>query len=403
MLEFQEVSGGITAPVGFRAGGSHCGIKKNGNPDLALLFSERPAAIAGMFTRNIFKSAAVLYSQRIVRYGVARAVVVNSGNANAATGARGERDAEAMAEAAAESLGISSDQVAVASTGTIGVLLPIDRIKKGIGELSRRLDAAGGEISAQAIMTTDTFPKSIAVTVPLSTGKITIGGMAKGAGMICPDMATMLAFVTTDAAVELSLLSRALREAVETTFNSITVDGDGSTNDTILILANGASGTPAIDRVSDDYRLFCSALEHVCAELAKMLVRDGEGATKLVEVNVGGAERKMDAEKIAKTIANSLLVKTAIFGSDANWGRIMAAAGRAGVALDPGRIEIRLGDLLMFEKGSPVPFDEDRAKRLLSEKEIQLHVNLGMGGESATVYTCDLTYDYIKINASYRT
>jgi glutamate N-acetyltransferase/amino-acid N-acetyltransferase len=381
----------------------HCGIKKNGAPDLAMIFSEKPAHVAGVLTRNLFKSAAVQYTRRVLDGGILRAVVINSGNANAATGEQGRRDAEAMARTTAECLGVAPEQVAVASTGVIGVLMPIDRIEKGIRKLSGSLHSAGGDAAAQAIMTTDTFAKSVAIKAPLSSGEITIAGMTKGAGMIAPDMATMLAFVTTDAAIEASLLLKMLREIADATFNSVTVDGDNSTNDTLLAIANGASGTPSIVEGSEDFRIFQAALEHVCAELSRMIARDGEGATKLVEIHVRGAKQKADASKMGKTIANSLLVKTAIFGCDANWGRIMAAAGRSGVALVPEKMEIRLGDLSLFKDGSPIPFDEEQAKRILSQKDVRITVDLHVGVESATVLTCDLSYDYVKINASYRT
>ncbi len=401
MSKFESIAGGVTAAAGFRAGGMHCGIKKNGAPDLAILVSDTPANVAGVVTRNLVKSAAVLHTQRVLHNGILRAVVMNSGNANAATGQQGMRDAETMARTVAQILGAAPEEVAVASTGTIGVMLPMEKITKGIKKLSGALHQEGGDEAARAIMTTDTFPKSVALKVRLSAGEIIIGGMAKGAGMICPDMATMLAFVTTDAKVEPSLLTRALKEAVDGSFNSITVDGDGSTNDTLLLAANGASGV-SINTISNDYHIFCSALENVCSQLARMLIQDGEGATKLVEITVSGARRKPDAKKIAMTIANSLLVKTAIFGSDANWGRIVAAAGRAGVDFEPERMEVRLSDLLMFRNGVPVNFDEARAKQLLSEKEIPIVVDLHQGKESATVLTCDLSFDYIKINASYR-
>jgi glutamate N-acetyltransferase/amino-acid N-acetyltransferase len=397
------ISGGVTAPKGFLAGGISCGIKKTGAPDLAVIFSEEPAAAAAVFTRNLVKAAPVTYTREVVQNGVLQAVVINSGNANAVTGERGYEDAVAMARTTAESLHVIPQHVAVASTGTIGILLPIDKIEDGIRKLTGSLNRAGGDAAARAIMTTDTVPKSIAVRVPLSSGTITLGGMAKGAGMICPDMATLLAFLTTDAAIEGPSLSRALREVVDTTFNSITVDGDSSTNDTVLILANGASGTSSIDADSTDYGRFRDALEYVCAELARMLVRDGEGATKLIEVRVAGAKQKEAARTIAKTIANSLLVKTAIFGCDANWGRIMAAAGRAGVEFDPRRVEIRLDDVVMLKQGAPVAFDEDRAKEILGKDEVRIVMDLHEGSESAIFLTCDLSYDYVKINASYRT
>jgi glutamate N-acetyltransferase/amino-acid N-acetyltransferase len=402
-LEWIEIPGGVTAPAGFLAGGLHCGIKKNGNPDLAIIFSERPTTSAGMFTRNIVKAAPVLYSQKVMARTAARAIVANSGNANAVTGERGMLDAEAMARTAAASLGLAPDEVAVASTGAIGQPLPIEKVVAGIKTLAPSLSRAGGDDAARAIMTTDTHPKTVAIKTRLSKGEITIGGAAKGVGMICPDLATLLVFITTDARIEGAFLWRALRRAVEDTFNSMTVDGDMSTNDTVIAMANGASNAPVIDRLSDDYCSFHFALQHVCARLAEMLIKDGEGATKLIRVNVFGAVERTDAHKIAKTIANSMLVKTAIFGNDANWGRIIAAAGRAGVKIDPDIIDISLDDLVFLKAGRPQNFDETRARELLSKKELTLTVDLHSGSESATVLTCDLSYDYVKINASYRT
>jgi glutamate N-acetyltransferase/amino-acid N-acetyltransferase len=402
-VQFTEIEGGVTAPAGFLAGGLHCGIKKDGQPDLAIIFSERSAAVAGVFTRNLVKAAPVLYNQHVLKHGSARAIVVNSGNANAVTGKQGKVDAEAMARTAERCLGLAPLEAAVASTGVIGQTLPIDKIMKGIEKLAPMVSRDGGEQAARAIMTTDTFPKKVAIRVPLSRGEIVIGGMAKGAGMICPDLATMLVFITTDANVERECLHHTLRAAVEPSFNSITVDGDSSTNDTVLVLANGASNTAVIDDLSVDCPTFRAALHYVCMRLAEMIVRDGEGATKLARVTVTGAQNAAAARQIAKTIANSLLVKTAIFGNDANWGRIICAAGRAGVEFDPGKVDILLGDLIVLKEGSPWRFDETRAKELLSRNEVEITLILNAGGETATVLTCDLSYDYVKINASYRT
>ncbi len=403
MADFTEIQGGVAAPEGFLAGGLHCGIKKDGGLDLAIVHSERPAAIAGMFSKNLVTAAPVIYSKTVVENGLARSIVVNSGNANSVTGEQGMLDARTMAGKTAECLGVEPSEVAVASTGTIGVKLPIGTIVYGIGKLALSLSRDGGDDAARAIMTTDTFAKSVAVKVPLSGGEIVIGGMTKGAGMICPDMATMLAFVTTDAKVEPAFLSRALETAVETSFNSITVDGDCSTNDTVLLIANGAADSVAIDRLSEDYHAFRAGLRHVCGRLAEMIVRDGEGATSLVRIHVVGAIEWADARRIAKAIGNSLLVKTAIFGNDANWGRIIMAAGNAGVEIVPDVIDIRIGDIMMLEAGDPQDFDEARATELLSQKEVDITVDLHMGAESATVLACDLSYDYVKINASYRT
>ncbi len=403
MKDYTEIKGGVTAAKGFLAGGLHCGLKQDGEPDLAIIYSERPASIAGVFSKNRVRSATVPLSQKVAERGKARAIVANSGNANSVTGEQGERDAKKMAEMTAESLGIASGEVAVASTGTIGVQMPMDIIAAGISRLASALDVDGGDDAARAIMTTDTCVKSAAVRVPLSRGEITVGGMTKGSGMICPNMATMLAFITTDAEVESAILQRALAGAVETSFNSITVDGDCSTNDMVLVMANSAAGAAPIGESSEDYDIFYAALECVCHKLAEMIVRDGEGATTLVRIHVLGAVAKSDAHKVGKEIANSLLVKTAIFGNDANWGRIIMAVGNAGVEIGPDAIDIKLGDIIMLRAGTPMEFDEARATEILSQKEVDITVDLHMGTESATVLTCDLSYDYVKINASYRT
>jgi glutamate N-acetyltransferase/amino-acid N-acetyltransferase len=403
VANFTETKGGVSAPKGFLAGGLHCGIKKDGAPDLAIVFSERPAAAAATFSKNFVKAAPVHQSKKVLESGKARAVVVNSGNANSVTGEQGERDAETMAKTTAECLGVSPGEVAVSSTGTIGVTLPIDTIVEGIKQLVPIISAAGGDDAAKAIMTTDTFSKSIAVKVPLSTGAITIGGMTKGSGMIAPNMATMLAFITTDAEVESAQLRRALTSAVEVSFNSITVDGDCSTNDIVLLMANGAADAAPISEFSDDYHAFHAALVDVCSKLAEMIVRDGEGATTLVRIHVLGALEEADAQKVGMSIANSLLVKTAIFGNDANWGRIIMAAGNAGVEIDPDLIDIKIGNIVMLAAGSPQAFDEDEATAILSQKEVDITFDLHLGSESAKVLTCDLSYDYVKINAEYRT
>jgi glutamate N-acetyltransferase/amino-acid N-acetyltransferase len=385
------------------AGGLHCGIKKTNDFDLAIVYSEEKAAVAATFSKNFVKAAPVHQSKRVVDGGWARAVVVNSGNANSVTGEQGERDAETMAKTTAECLGVSASEVAVASTGTIGVPLPIDNVVEGIKQLAPAISPVGGNDAAKAMITTDTYAKSIAVAVPLSKGEITIGGMAKGSGMIAPNMATMLAFITTDAKVDSVLLWQALTSAVEVSFNSITVDGDCSTNDMVLIMANGVAEAAPINEFSADYYAFQSALEYVCLELAEMIARDGEGATTLVRIHVLGAITKEDAQTIAKSIANSLLVKTAIFGNDANWGRVIMAAGNAGIAINPNIIDIKFGDITMLNAGTPQPFDEEEASKLLSQEEVDITIDLHMGTEAATVLTCDLSYDYVKINAEYRT
>jgi glutamate N-acetyltransferase/amino-acid N-acetyltransferase len=403
LANFKEFQGSVTSPEGFLAGAIHSGIKKDGGLDLTIICSDRPASIAGVFSKNQVKSATVPLSQKVVEGVFGRAIVANSGNANSVTGEQGEKDARVMAITTAKALSISAHEVAVASTGTIGVHMPMDSIVDGIERLAPTLSPDGGDNAAKAIMTTDTCAKKVAVKVPLSVGEITIGGMAKGSGMICPNMATMLAFITTDAKIEPAFLSRALDAANKSTFNSITVDGDCSTNDMVLLMANGAADAAPIDELSGDYTRFFEGLRHVCAQLAEMIVRDGEGATTLVRIHVDGAVNEVDAQQVAKKIANSLLVKTAIFGNDANWGRIIMAVGNAGVTINPDIIDIRFGDIVMLEAGCPRQFDEEQATAYLSQKEIDITVDLNMGTESATVLTCDLSYDYIEINASYRT
>ncbi len=331
-----------------------------------------------------------------------RAIVANSGNANACNGERGMEDARAMAAAAAKALGVETEQVFVASTGVIGQPLAIDKVEAGIKQAASVLSIDGGEDAARAIMTTDTRKKERAVVVDINGVQVRIGGIAKGAGMIQPNMATMLAFITTDCAINEDLLQEALKEAVDESFNMITVDGDTSTNDTVIILANGQAGNPPIQEKDGAYSAFLAGLKDLTRELAKDIVRDGEGATKLVEVKVKGARDFAAARQVAKAIANSNLVKTAIFGCDANWGRIICAAGYSGVDFIPEQVDIYLGDEQVAAKGAGLPFDEDRAKKILEQDEVAITVDLHMGGGLATVWTCDLTYDYIKVNASYR-
>jgi glutamate N-acetyltransferase/amino-acid N-acetyltransferase len=399
----QSIAGGVTAPQGFLAGGIACGIKKDQKPDLALIYSEVPAQAAGIFTRNQVQAASVLLSKEHLQKGTAQAIIANSGNANACVGPDGAAVALAMATAAAQYLNIDPTAVLVASTGVIGVRLPVERIVASLTGRPQFLAPDGSRAAAQAIMTTDTFTKEVAVEIELAGYKTRIGGIAKGSGMIHPNMATLLGFITTDAAITSQLLQKAVAAVGKRTFNRITVDGDTSTNDTLIIMANGKAGNPLIEREDADYHLFREALEIVCLELAKMLVRDGEGATKLVEIKVTGAKTEAEAVQVGKSIATSSLVKTAIFGEDANWGRILAAAGYSGVALQLERIAIYLGDLLVCQGGVGLVFDENRAKQILAEKELLITVALGSGQSQASVWTCDLSYDYVKINGSYRT
>jgi len=396
------IPGGVTTPRGFRAAGVRAGIKANHGLDLALLVSDGPAQAAAVFTTNLALAAPVVVSrEHLARSGgTARAVIVNSGCANACTGDEGMQAARDMAAETARIVHCPAEQVLVASTGVIGVALPIDKIRDGLPAAFGALGADQGAMAARAIMTTDPFPKEAAAQVVIDGRDVTIGGMAKGSGMIEPMLATMLAFVTTDAAVPKTLLDRALREAVGDTFNAITVDGECSTNDCVMLLANGASGV-AIDEVS--YATFAAGLTAVCRELALGIVRGGEGATKLVTVMVKGAASSGEARKAAKAIANSLLVKTAIHGGDPNWGRLIAVAGRAGVAFELSRAAVMIGSTVLLENGRPHDEASPEAAEYLRGKDLTVSVDLGAGGASSTVWTCDLSAEYVRINADYRT
>jgi glutamate N-acetyltransferase/amino-acid N-acetyltransferase len=395
------IEGGVTAADGYVAAGCHCGIKSDSDvKDLALVFSERPATVAGVFTRNRMASACVTVSKKVVEKGSARAIVINSGCANTCTGAEGQRNAEEMARTAADKLDISPEEVVVASTGVIGAQLPVVKVCEGIEKLASELSREGGSDAAVGILTTDTRAKEVAVRLDLSTGPVTIGGMAKGAGMIMPNMATMLAFVTTDAAVDKESLQSALGDAVNRSFNRISIDGDSSTNDMVVVLANGDSANPLRGK---DVEAFEVGLALVCLKLALMIVEDGEGATKLVEIRVTGARDDVDAERAARTIGTSLLFKTALFGEDPNWGRIMMAIGMSGAAVEPDRVAVLLDDLQLVSGGVGTGYSEEDARALLAKKEISITVDLGMGPGETRFWTTDLSYDYIKINAEYHT
>jgi glutamate N-acetyltransferase/amino-acid N-acetyltransferase len=397
-----DIPGGVATARGFRAAGVKAGIKSNGNPDLALIVSDLPATAAAVFTTNKTLAAPVLVSQDHLKRsgGAVRAIVVNSGCANACTGAQGLANARATAAETARLVGCPVEQVIVGSTGVIGVGLPIARLLGGLPIAFEALGADQGPAAARAIMTTDLSPKEAARRLIIDGRDVAIGGMAKGAGMIEPMMATMLGFVTTDAAVPLALLDRALREAVDQTFNAITVDGDSSTNDCVVLLANGASGA-VVDETT--YALFRDGLTDVCRELALAIVRGGEGATKLVTINVTGAASSAEARRAAKVIANSLLVKTAIHGGDPNWGRLICAAGRAGVAFDPDRAAVTIGSLVLFKDGQPHDELAAAAAEYLKGSDLTVGVDLGSGDSASTVWTCDLSAEYVRINADYRT
>ncbi|MDR7608107.1 MAG: bifunctional glutamate N-acetyltransferase/amino-acid acetyltransferase ArgJ, partial [Armatimonadota bacterium] len=386
-LSWQRTSGGVTAPRGYLAAGVHCGIKQR-KPDLALLVSESPATVAGVFTTNRIKAAPVRWCQEVVRRGVARAVVVNSGNANACTGDRGWHDAQEMAERTAQALGIPAEQVLVASTGVIGVPLPMEALRRGIPLAVRSLSRSGDQ-AAEAILTTDAFPKTSAAVTTVGGVQVTVGGMAKGAGMIHPRLATTLCFLTTDAAVPAPVLRRALEHAVDESFNRITVDGDTSTNDTVLVLANGQAQAPPVEG-GEDLDRFTEALTAVAQDLARMVVRDGEGAQRLVEVVVEGARDQADAERAAFAVATSLLVKTMLHGGEPNWGRVVAAVGYSGAEVDERRVAVWFGDVQVVHCGVGVEGVFDRAAQALRRPEVLLRVDLGLGPGRARVWTCDL-------------
>jgi glutamate N-acetyltransferase / amino-acid N-acetyltransferase len=396
------IPGGVTTPRGFRAAGISAGIKAKAGLDLALLVSDTPAQAAAVFTTNLAVAAPVVVSkEHLARSGgTVRAIIVNSGCANACTGDEGLRVAREMAADTARLLNCPAEQVLVASTGVIGVSLPMEKIHRGLPVAFRSLGADQGPMAARAIMTTDPFPKEAAARITLGGKDVTIGGMAKGSGMIEPMLATMLGFVTTDAAVPKALLERALREAVNDTFNAITVDGECSTNDCVMLLANGAGGA-GVDEAT--YAGFVAGLTGVCRELALGIVRGGEGATKLVAVTVTGAASSDEARKAAKAIANSPLVKTAIHGGDPNWGRLIAVAGRAGVEFELSRAMVTIGTIVLFDHGRPHDECAPEAAEYLKGKDLTVSVDLGAGRAAATVWTCDLSAEYVRINADYRT
>lgn len=407
MVNYKSIPGGITAVPGFKASGIHAGLKRV-RKDIALIVSDVPAVGAGVFTSNKVKAAPLLFDMEQLKYPFFKAIVVNSGNANACTGEQGLADAKAMAVKTAEVVGCQTEEVLVSSTGVIGVKMPMEKVLKGIEKAAQELSSEGGSFAAEAIMTTDTFPKEISFKFVVDGQEISLGAMAKGSGMIHPNMGTMLGFITTDLAIDKELLQEALIKVTEKTFNMITVDGDTSTNDMVLILANGLAGNKPINSKEDPgYESFCEALNYACTFLAKEIARDGEGASKLLTVEVRSALTEQDARMAAKAVCSSSLVKTALFGEDANWGRIIAALGYSGAELDPNNVDIwiksQAGEEQVAAKGEGLPFDEEKARRILEEEEVFFIVELNMGKETATAWGCDLSYDYVKINGSYRT
>jgi glutamate N-acetyltransferase / amino-acid N-acetyltransferase len=393
-------SHGVAAAVGFAATGVECGVRGAGGKDLGLLYSGLPCETAAVFTRNALKGAPLVVTREAVEGGGVRAVVANSGIANAATGLGGIEDARAMQELAAGALGIRAAEVAVASTGVIGDRLPMDRISAGIRAAA---DELGGDGFAEAILTTDTRQKEAVAVVEVGGKTVTVGGTAKGSGMIHPNMGTMLAFLTTDAAVEKECLEETLRRATDRTFNRVTVDGDTSPSDMALLMASGAAGNAPLGLHSPDYPVFAWAVEGVARELAKEISRDGEGATRLVEVVVEGAAGEGEAAALARSIVGSNLVKAAVFGEDANWGRVITAMGYSGVAFDPEGVDLWFGPVKVFSRGEPVPHEEAEANATLAGTEVRITARLGEGDASATAWGCDLSYEYVRINGSYRT
>ena len=401
--------GGVTAAQGFQAAGIAAGIKKGGTKDMAMVYSEKPCVCAGTFTTNVVKAAPVKWDQKIVKESdYVQAVVCNSGIANACTGQEGYSYCQETAKAAGEALGISAEEVLVASTGVIGQQLPMAVLKEGVKKLAPMLlgTKEAGTLAAEAIMTTDTVKKEAAVEIELSGKKVTIGGMCKGSGMIHPNMCTMLSFVTTDVDIDKNLLKEALRESVQDSYNMISVDGDTSTNDTVLVLANAMAGNPKITEKNQDYEIFKKGLDYVNKTLAQKIAGDGEGATALFEVKITGAQTKEQAVTLSKSVITSNLTKAAIFGHDANWGRILCAMGYSGAQFDPEKVDLvfesKAGRIQIMKNGIGTDYSEEEATKILSEDKVTVIADIKMGEETATAWGCDLTYDYVKINADYR-
>ena len=405
--DIKRIPGGVIAAKGFRCAGVRCGIKTRSDaPDLGLILSDAPAVAAAVFTTNRVQAAPVLFDRELLKHGPLRGVVVNAGNANACTGAKGLRDARRMSKLAAESTGAGeTGRFLVASTGIIGVPLPIAKIESGIRDAATRLGRTPAHADAvtRAIMTTDLVPKASAVEIRIGGKPVRIGGIAKGSGMIAPNMATMLCFITTDCAISAAMLRRALRQTVGTTFNSITVDGDCSTNDTVAVLASAAAGHPPVTRTGPGFRAFCDGLLAVAEELSQAVVRDGEGASRFVEISVTGARSESEAALVARKIATSPLVKCAINGGDPNWGRIICAAGYSGAAVEPERMRLWISGQMLFRNAMPAAVPREKLVACMKPKEIYVRLDLGRGRSRARVWTCDLSKEYVAINADYHT
>lgn len=407
-MSYKFIEGSVTAPKGFTAAGVCASVKPSNKTkrDVALIYCEKKCTAAAVYTKNLVKSSAILVTQNHLADGYAQAVIVNSGNANTCN-ADGVEKAEKMCSLAADALGVDSDDVIVASTGVIGQVLPIEPIEKGVAMMKGNLSKEGGTDAAEAIMTTDTVKKEMAMEMTLGGKTVTVGGIAKGSGMIHINMGTMLSFVTTDAAISSEMLYEALKEAVEDSYNMVSVDGDTSTNDTLAIMASGLAGNPEITEKNQDYRDFVEGITEAFKQLAKKLAGDGEGATKLLICTVTGAKTKKDAVMVSKSVICSSLLKAAMFGADANWGRVLCAVGYSGADVDVTKVDVDFkslnGEIAVCRNGAGIEFSEEKAKEILLEKEIEILVNVGDGEGKAQAYGCDLTYDYVKINGDYRT
>ena len=403
MFSEKNAAAGVTFPKGFKAAGVKAGIKKSGNLDLALIYTEKEAAAAGVFTKNAVAAAPVIVSREVVKGGKAHAIVANAGCANACTGETGLANARKMAALAAAEVGCASDEVLVGSTGIIGVNLPMDKLEAGIKAAAAELSEDGSKNAGNAIITTDTYSKACSCEVEIGGQAVRFGAIAKGSGMIQPNMATMLCYITTDANISSQLMQKALSEIVEVSFNMISVDGDMSTNDTVLVLANGASGAAEITDGSPEYDKFYATLKEICQELSKRIAADGEGATKFLTINVSGTKTFEDAKTVAMSIAKSPLVKTAFFGEDPNWGRVICAVGYAGIPMVPEKTVIKFGGVPVYANGLGAEFNEDDIHKVMAEHDIVIDVEMGMGDAKATVWSCDFSYEYVKINGEYHT
>lgn len=403
MFSEENAAAGVTFARGFKAAGVKAGIKKSGNLDLAMIYTEKEASVAGVFTQNAVAAAPVIVSREVVKTGSAHAIVANAGCANACTGEVGLANAHKMAALAAEELGCKADDVLVGSTGIIGVNLPMDKLAAGIKAAAAELSEDGSKNAGNAIITTDTYSKSCSTEVEIGGKAVRFGAIAKGSGMIQPNMATMLCYITTDANISSQLMQKALSEIVEVSFNMISVDGDMSTNDTVLVLANGASGAAEITDGSPEYDKFYATLKEICQELSKRIAADGEGATKFLTINVSGTKTFEDAKTVAMSIAKSPLVKTAFFGEDPNWGRVICAVGYAGIPMVPEKTVIKFGGVPVYANGLGAEFNEDDIHKVMAEHDIVIDVEMGMGDAKATVWSCDFSYEYVKINGEYHT